>query len=268
MSLHAAKVRGAPACVRAVLSGPLITAMAWYRTWFGTPYYKLLYGHRDEDDAEVWVRTILGRTGMGQGAEVLDMACGRGRHARWFAQAGCRVTGIDLSAESIAEAHREVPSARFAVHDMRTPYASACFDLVVCLFTSLGYFEDENDDRKALAAAYTALRPGGHFVLDFMNSDRVLRELVPMECVEAGGVRFTIARTVEGGMVVKRIVAEDPSGRHCFEERVAALAPDRLTALVREAGFHVADRTDGPAPAPFDPARSQRLVIWARRPNP
>ncbi|MBK9274039.1 MAG: methyltransferase domain-containing protein [Flavobacteriales bacterium] len=240
--------------------------MAWYRTWFGTPYYKLLYGHRDEDEAEAWVRAILRRSGVGQGATVLDMACGRGRHARWFAEAGCRVTGIDLSKESVAEARSEVPSARFAVHDIRVPFATAEFDLVVCLFTSLGYFEDEDDDRKALAAAFSATRPGGRFVLDFMNSVRVLKELVPMECVLAGGVRFTIARSTEGGMVVKRIMAEDDSGRHHFEERVSALAPDRLVQLVHEAGFVVLDLTDGPEPAPFDPQRSERLVIWAQRP--
>ncbi|MBK6627874.1 MAG: class I SAM-dependent methyltransferase [Flavobacteriales bacterium] len=240
--------------------------MAWYRTWFGTPYYKLLYGHRDEDDAEVWVSTILRRCEAGPGTTVLDMACGRGRHARWFAEVGCDVTGIDLSAESIAEARHDVPSAHFAVHDIRVPFASAAFDLVVCLFTSLGYFEDEDDDRKALAAAFAAARPGGRFVLDFMNSVRVLKELVPMECVQAGGVRFTIARSSEDGMVVKRILAEDASGRHHFEERVSALAPERLMQLVREAGFVVLDSTDGPEPEPFDPIRSQRLVIWAQRP--
>ena len=67
-------------------------------------------------------------------------------------------------------------------------------------------------------------------------------------------------------MVVKRILAEDASGRHHFEERVSALAPERLMQLVREAGFVVLDSTDGPEPEPFDPIRSQRLVIWAQRP--
>ncbi len=240
--------------------------MAWYRTWFGTPYYKLLYGHRDHDDAEAWVRTILDRTGVGPQAAVLDMACGRGRHARWFAEAGCRVTGIDLSAESIAEAAREVPTATFAVHDIRRPFAEGRFDLVVCLFTSLGYSADLNDDRDALKAAFAALRPGGHFVLDFMNTARVLKELVASECVPAGGLRFTIERGVENGQVVKRITVKDGGEEHHFEERVAALMPDQLETLLRDAGFLVHDRTDGPVPDPFDPDRSQRLVLWAQRP--
>jgi SAM-dependent methyltransferase len=241
--------------------------MAWYRTWFGTPYYKLLYGHRDHDDAEVWVRMILGRTGLGAGSEVLDMACGRGRHARWFIEEGCRVTGIDISPESIAEARKTVPNGAFVVHDIREPFATERYDLVVCLFTSLGYFESPGDDQRAMMAAAAALRPGGWFVLDFMNSVRVVRDLVPEECVQSGGVRFTIARCMERDQIVKRIKAEDRGEVHRFEERVKALMPDQLEALVREAGLIVRDRTDGPVPSPFDPVTSERLVIWAQRPE-
>ena len=36
------------------------------------------------------------------GAQVLDVACGRGRHVRWFAERGCRVTGVDRDAEALA----------------------------------------------------------------------------------------------------------------------------------------------------------------------
>ncbi len=250
----------------AYFRGPL-NAMAWYRTWFGTPYYKLLYGHRGEDDAEAWVRTILARTGLGGGAEVLDMACGRGRHARWFREAGCRVTGIDLSGESIAEARLEVPGCRFEVHDIRVPYAEGSFDAVVCLFTSLGYSADREDDRRAVRAAYAALRQGGWFVLDFMNSARVVKDLVPAERVERGGVHFAIERTMEDGQVVKRIHVRDGASEHHFEERVAALTPDELADLLTGAGFRVRARTDGPGAEPFDVERSNRVVLWAQRPD-
>ncbi len=241
--------------------------MAWYRTWFGTDYYKLLYGHRDHDDAEVWVRMILGRLGMGTGTEVLDMACGRGRHARWFKEAGCKVTGIDISPESIVDARKAVPDAAFLVHDIREPFANDRYDLVVCLFTSLGYFEALEDDRRAMQAAAQALKPGGWLVLDFMNSAKVLRELVGEECVQAGEVRFSITRQLEDGQIVKRIAADDKGVLHRFEERVTALMPDQLEALVRQAGLRVMDTTDGPVPEPFDVERSQRLVIWAQRPE-
>jgi len=240
--------------------------MAWYRTWFGTSYYKLLYGHRDQDDAHVWVRMILDKLKLVGGAEVLDMACGRGRHARWFMEAGCRVTGIDISPESIADARKAVPGGAFVVHDIREPFATERYDLVVCLFTSLGYFETPGDDQRAMAAAASALRPGGWFVLDFMNSAKVLRDLVAEECVQAEGVRFTITRSVEQGQIVKRIGADDHGEMHRFEERVTALMPAQLETLIVAAGLVVRDRTDGPVPNPFDPERSERLVIWAQRP--
>jgi hypothetical protein len=84
--------------------------------------------------------------------------------------------------------------------------------------------------------------------------------------VRAGGIRFTITRGLEQGQLVKRIAVKDGEEEHLFEERVAALMPEQVEALVREAGFAVRERTDGPEPTPFDPARAQRLVVWAQRP--
>jgi SAM-dependent methyltransferase len=43
---------------------------------------------------------------MPAGARVLDVACGSGRHMAWLAQQGCHCTGIDRSAEALAEASR------------------------------------------------------------------------------------------------------------------------------------------------------------------
>jgi len=99
-----------------------------------------------------------------------------------------------------------------------------------------------------------------------MNSAKVVRDLVAEECVQAGGVRFTITRHVEHGQILKRIAADDMGEVHRFEERVAALMPDQLEALVRGAGLHIHGLTDGPVPAPFDVEHSDRLVIWAQRP--
>jgi hypothetical protein len=119
-----------------------------------------------------------------------------------------------------------------------------------------------------LKAAIEALRPGGWFVLDFMNSAKVLRELVAEECVQAGDVRFTITRHLENGQILKRIAVDDQGEVHRFEERVTSLMPDQLEALVRGSGLVVKGITDGPVPEPFDIERSDRVVIWAQRPFP
>jgi SAM-dependent methyltransferase len=242
--------------------------MGWYKEWFGTRYYALLYGHRDEGEAARWVRSILDRWEAPAGTRLLDMACGRGRHAYHFAQAGLDVTGIDLSPESIAEAKRHVPNGRFLVHDMRVTVEPGAFDLITCLFTSLGYSLDPQDDKATFRAVAANLRPGGRFALDFMNSRWVLDRLVPEETLVRDGVRFHISRTMVDGVIVKRIGVEDADQYHEYEERVRALMPETLEAMAVDAGLIVEDRTDGPDLTPYDPQASQRFVLWTRSPRP
>lgn len=248
--------------------------MGWYRHWFGTPYYKLLYGHRDDAEAAEWVDAILHRWQLPSGARLLDLACGRGRHARWFTARGLEVTGADISPESIAEARANVPDGRFLVHDMREPISGACFDAACCLFTSLGYFDSLTDDQRVFDAVSSMLKPGGRFVVDFMNTRVVLRDLVPVEFMECDRVRFRIDRSVEGDpalagqvVLVKRITAEDNGCQHLFEERVQALAPAQLERMAVTAGLVIEDRTDGPGASPFDADRSSRFVLWTRKPE-
>ncbi len=240
--------------------------MAWYKEWFGTRYYKLLYGHRDEQEAQEWVSAIIEHTGPVRGARVLDMGCGRGRHVRCFALAGARVTGIDLSPESIEEARRLVPEADLRVHDMRDPLAEAEFDLVVCLFTSLGYSPRREDDQQAVDAAAIALKPNGLFVLDLLNGQRVGRALVGQEHHTEEHVNFSIQRNMEGKDIVKRITVEDQGAVRCFEERVHAWSGPEVAALVKRAGLVIERITDGPRSLCFDAERSERIVVWARKP--
>ncbi|HEX2615935.1 MAG TPA: class I SAM-dependent methyltransferase, partial [Flavobacteriales bacterium] len=224
-------------------------------------------GHRDGTDAQAWVDRIVARTGVKAGDELLDMACGRGRHAAGFAALGIRTTGIDLSAPSIAEARERAPEATFHVHDIREPFAHARFDVVVCLFTSLGYSPDRLDDQRAVNAAAEALKPGGHFVLDLLNGDLTCSNLVSEERYAVEGVQFHVQRHLEDGDIVKRIDVQDDGRSATYTERVHSWHVDEVTALVREAGLELEAITDGPEDVPFDRDASGRIVAWARRPG-
>jgi SAM-dependent methyltransferase len=242
--------------------------MGWFKTWFGTRYYALLYGHRDEQDAQNWVDAIIGRWQLPVGSSVLDIGCGRGRHAGLFARAGMQVTGLDLSEQSIEEARIAWPKVEFHVHDMRHPFADERFDAAVCLFTTLGYFDTLQDDLAVLRAAYGALRPGGRLVIDFMNTPKVLANLVNEEELEREGVRFHVLRAVEEGVVVKRIAVSDAGHTSHYEERVQALTPESLERMALEVGFIMEGRTDGPKSKPYITELSERYVLWLKRPIP
>ena len=178
-----------------------------------------------------------------------------------------RVTGIDLSEESIREARVNCAEGVFHVHDMREPFAMGTFDMAVCLFTSLGYSTDRADDQRGMNAAARALKPGGRFVLDLMNTTRVCRELVGSERVEAEGATFDIERSMEGRDIVKRIHVRDGENDLRFVERVHAFELQEIENIVERAGLRIFDRTDGPPFTAFDVHSAERLVIWAEKPR-
>ena len=78
----------------------------WFASWFDSPHYHRLYAHRDESEAVAFVDRLIRQLEPRDGAAVLDLGCGSGRHSRCLAARGFRVTAIDLSAESLARARR------------------------------------------------------------------------------------------------------------------------------------------------------------------
>src|SRR4051812_15152137 len=167
----------------------------WFEEWFGEEYLRL-YPHRDDAEAERAVALILATLPFRPGWRVLDVACGAGRHTRAFASAGARCFGLDLSATLLRLA-RQVTDAPLIRADMRQlPIRPQSMDLTVNLFTSFGYFEDDAEHTAALGEMISTVRPGGWFVIDFLNPASVRRGLIPEETVEAGGSHIHVSRTV------------------------------------------------------------------------
>jgi SAM-dependent methyltransferase len=114
-----------------------------------------------------------------QGRTILDLCCGPGRHSVSFAQHGFKVTGVDLS-EFLLERARE-RAREFGVEvewireDMRQFERPKAFDLACSLFTSFGYFQDEQDDLKVLRNVRACLVPGGVFVIETLGKERLAR---------------------------------------------------------------------------------------------
>jgi SAM-dependent methyltransferase len=113
------------------------------------------------------------------GSRVLDLCCGHGRHALEMARRGYQVTGVDLSARALGRARRSAREAGLNVRwqrcDMREIAFEGEFDAVINMFTSFGYLESEDEDRRVLERVRAALQPGGRSLIDFINRDWVLR---------------------------------------------------------------------------------------------
>ncbi len=239
----------------------------WFRDWFGGEYLAL-YPHRDEAEARRAVALLRRATGLGPGARVLDVGCGAGRHLAELGRVGCRATGLDLSERMLAAARERAPEARLARGDMRAlPFAAAAFDVATSYFTSFGYFADERDDRRVLAEIRRVVEPGGFFLLDFMNADRVVANLRTLDRRTVSGREVVQERrVVEGGRVVEKAItigarAGEPERR--FVERVRLYRPEELDAMMERAGLEPDRRYGAYDPAPFAPA-SPRYIVVAR----
>ena len=81
--------------------------MTWYQDWFNSEDYLKVYRHRDSAEAKMLVNLILKNTSLSENSDILDMACGAGRHAFAFALKGFNVTAVDFSERLISEAKME-----------------------------------------------------------------------------------------------------------------------------------------------------------------
>lgn len=239
----------------------------WFETWFNSHYYHILYQNRDQEEAARFIRNLAKYLDLPSGAKALDLACGKGRHALQLRKLGFEVVGIDLAEESINEAKlQEQDGLEFFVHDMRTLYWTDHFDVVVNLFTSFGYFHNADDDQKTISSISEALKPGGVVVIDFLNAEKVIRNLVKEETKQIDGVLFEISRSVEDEIIKKRIKVVDGQFQGEFEEQVDALGLDDFSHYMSTAGLEVKEVFGDYELHHFNAETSDRLIIVAQKP--
>src|ERR1700737_360541 len=214
----------------------------WWRSWFG-PGYLALYDDYLAERTPGEIDRLEALLALRPPLRILDLPCGQGRHAIELARRGYEVTGVDLSPFLLKVADERARAdgvrVRWLAGDMRQPIAGERFDVVLNLFTSLGYFADEADDRKVVGAAAAMLVPGGRFLIELINGERVMAQFQEREWFTVGQTAVGERRSLDIAarrMVVERTVTTP-------EEREVNLHPIRLysgrdiSAILREAGL-------------------------------
>ena len=233
----------------------------WFASWFDSPYYHILYKDRDEEEAQLLMDNIVHYLNLPEEAKILDLACGKGRHSIYLNQLGFEVTGADLSTNSIAEAKKsENKTLHFQEHDMREPFEDQ-FDAIFNLFTSFGYFENEQDNLATLKAIKDSLTEYGFAVIDFMNVHQVIANLVPEEVKIVDGISFHIKRYVKDNYIYKEIDFEDQGEKFHFTEKVRALTLADFETLMEQAEIFLLDIFGDYKLRKFHKMESERLSM-------
>lgn len=234
----------------------------WYKKAFG-PLYVDLYSHRDSAEAERGLDLLADLTEL-RGAEVLDLACGAGRHLAPLRARGARAVGVDLSGALIRRAARRAPVAQ---GDMRAlPFLDNSFHGVLNMFTSFGYFPDREENLSILAEVERLLRQGGWFFFDYLHSEEVLGSLVESGERRVGRHVVREQRSYDDAsrILTKRVEIVGDGERGAWDEKLYLFTPREIEAGLARAGFDTRRRFGDYDGAPFD-RHSKRLIVYAVR---
>lgn len=239
---------------------------SWFKDWFNSPYYHQLYAYRDKNEAAAFIKKIILHLHPAAGAKMLDVACGKGRHSMQLAAGGFDVTGIDLSRESIAAALKEEnANLHFYVHDMRLPFWINYFDYAFNFFTSFGYFNTQREHDNAIRTIAKSLKPGGIFVMDFLNvqfsADRAVTETENI----IGNTKYHISKWSDEHHFYKKITVADEglTTPLQYTEKVSKFSLADFKTMFGKQGLTIKEIYGDYALAIYDPTSSPRLIMIA-----
>lgn len=122
-----------------------------------------------------WLEKVF----LQSGSAILDMGCGPGLYTEPLATRGHRLTGVDISTNSIRYAKESAKQKELDITYRNQDYVdlddNEAFDLILMIFTDFGVLVPETR-KKVLSNIYKALKPGGVFCFDFLNNSYPLAE--------------------------------------------------------------------------------------------
>ncbi|MFU8876715.1 MAG: class I SAM-dependent methyltransferase [Wenzhouxiangellaceae bacterium] len=243
----------------------------WYEDeTFWRTFGPLMFSDQQFNEAEDQVRALIARLELKPGDRVLDLGSGPGRHALPLARAGLEVTALDSTAGLLAELGRRADDGQLNIErvhqDMREFRRPESFDAVLVMWTSFGYFEDEQDHLRVLEHARASLRPGGLLVLDLVGLETLCRTLEPVHLTEYDDGRLLIERPllVDHNTRLENewlLIDGESVRRATFSHRVWSAG--EIACLLDQAGFAVEAIDADLDGTPYD-LEAERMWVIAR----
>lgn len=211
----------------------------WFYRWFNEDYLKL-YAYRSPEEAEQHVNFLVKALSLQGNEKILDLGCGMGRHTLALAKRGYNVLGIDISEFLIKQAEEELVrsqslKAAFLVRNMYHLEDVGLFDVIINMFTSFGYYEDDKENARVFSVVKDHLKSEGKFFLDYLHPAQVRRNLVPYEERQVNDEKVIIERSIDGDRVIKTITFPNRS----YEEKVKLYDRKQIETMLAANGLTV-----------------------------
>ena len=234
--------------------------------WFDTPYYKLLYRNRNEDEARLFIDNILKKINIEPNSKILDLACGTGRHSIYLSKKGFDVVGIDKSKKNILTAKENENKKLIFFQQEMTKDINMRFNAIFNFFTSFGYV-DHKYNYDTVENISKNLMKGGLFIIDFLNQKIVRKNIVEYEEKNIENINFNIHRYIENNYIIKEISFKHNKTKYNFKERVMLLDLKDFENYFNKNDLKIIDIYGNYKLSSFDINKSPRLILISKK-NP
>ena len=234
--------------------------------WFDTPYYKLLYRNRNEDEARLFIDNILKKINIEPNSKILDLACGTGRHSIYLSKKGFDVVGIDKSKKNIITAKENENKKLIFFQQEMTKDINMRFNAIFNFFTSFGYV-DHKYNYDTIENISKNLKKGGLFIIDFLNQKIVRKNIVEYEEKNIENINFNIHRYIENNYIIKEISFKHNKTKYNFKERVMLLDLKDFENYFNKNNLKIIDIYGNYKLSSFDINKSPRLILISKK-NP
>jgi len=128
-------------------------------------YYDLIYGWKNYREEVDKINKLISRFKKSNGKDLLEVACGTGQHTQYFKQR-FHCMGADINQEMLAIAKKKIKNVTFKKADMITLNLNKKFDVIVCLFSSIGYVKTYPNLAKTFKNFAKHLKTGGVVIVE------------------------------------------------------------------------------------------------------
>jgi SAM-dependent methyltransferase len=208
--------------------------------------YDALYANKNYEAEAAKLKGFINKYKQTDGNELLDVACGTGLHLPYLTD-DFEITGVDLSPQQLVKARERLPELDFEQGDMRDFDLGRQFDVVTCLFSSIGYVHPFSEMEKAVKNMAKHLKPGGVLIVEPWLQPGVFDPNRPphSETGELPEKNLKVTRTahvgLDGNISVMNMhhVVETPQGSQEFteEHRLALYTTEEYQHAFEAAGI-------------------------------
>jgi ubiquinone/menaquinone biosynthesis C-methylase UbiE len=207
-------------------------------------YYDLIYAFKDYKKEAMQIKALVSKYMKSEGKELLDVACGTGHHLEYLKD-GFSCMGVDVSNKMLKVARKNVKGVVFKQADMTTLNLGKEFDVITCLFSSIGYVKTYKNLRNTIRHFSKHLKRGGVVLIEpWHTKSAYLTDSPHMETYDGKDIKIARLNVSErigclSIMDMHYLVAEKAKGVRHFVDRheLGLFEVDETLRIMREAGL-------------------------------